>query len=114
MTRHEAFPLAVVLHVYHNKPFSSIKEMRELLNYMTGTDVPLWEVPRARVICAKYLERHFPWLPEIDMAAEFRSDQANKFVRKVATDLGRNTVAVPPIRKGVFVPLALSHNLSQR
>lgn len=114
MTRHEPFPLAVVLHVYHNKPYSSIKEMRELLNYMTGTDVPLWEVPRARVMCARYLERHFPWITRRTPPVEFRSDQANKFVKQVATDLGKTTVAVPPIRKGLFVPLALSHNLNQR
>jgi len=106
MTVYKAFPTAVVLAAYHNKPCAPFKEMRELLDYMTGLDIALWEIPRARAACAKSLERSFPWLPEMPPPLEFKPDQSGKYVRSI-TALKGDTLGVPPLKKNTYKSVTL-------
>lgn len=98
------FPIATILTVYHNKMMSTFDEMRELLDYMTGHRVALWEIPRARVLCRDALEKQFYWLPQMPMPIETRKDTSPTFVRKVKRAVGEDDLEVRPLRKNAFTP----------
>lgn len=106
VTNTRPFPLAVVLSTYHNKLMCPFAEFRKFLNYMAGTDVAMWEIPRARSLAAGYLVTQFPWLPKVAPPPGFKFDANNttKFVRKVAEQIGAFTLDVKPMIKGRFLP----------
>lgn len=110
---YEAFDLAVVLTAYHNKMATTMPELRSLLDYMCGSTVPLWEIPRARAMCSVSLERHFPWIADYPPPVEAtKGDGVGKWVRNVRKDTGYDTLAVPPLRKGLFKPLTLATSMA--
>ena len=102
----EVFPIATVLAVYNNKPTVRFNEMCDLINYMTGHDVPLWEIPRARAMCATALARQFPWLEKHPIPMEFKPESANKFVRAIIAKVQIEEVAVPKLKRGAYRPLS--------
>lgn len=102
------FPLAAVLSVYHNKMLVSFQEFRELLNYSTGVQVALWEIPRARTQVAEHLSRQFVWLKHAELPPGFRVDSgnANRYVKQVAKTIGGATeLEVKAMRKGAYKPI---------
>lgn len=104
MTR--PYDLSVVLSAYHNRMMCSFSELRELLNYMTGHDVALWEIPRARLLAARSLARQHPWLGQIKVPIEMKIDSGHsgQFVRHVARTLGTRIIIVKPLSSSAFQP----------
>lgn len=104
MTR--PYDLSVVLSAYHNRLMCPIGELRDLLNYMTGHDVALWEIPRARTLAARSLARQHPWLGQIKVPIEMKIDSGHsgQFVRHVAKKLGSRVVIVKPLSSSAFHP----------
>jgi hypothetical protein len=101
----KTFPLSVVLTAYHNRMMATFPELRELLNYMTGQDVPLWDIPRARVMCRDALQRKYTWLAKMEPGPETRKDTASRFVRTVARKIGYSELEVPKLKRGAYRPL---------
>lgn len=101
----DTFPVAVVLSAYHNRLLVSFGELRGLLNYMTGTKVGLWEVPKARAACVNQLGKQFPWLEEITPPEGFKNDamHTGKFVRSVCKQINTDTLKVAPLPPKTFV-----------
>lgn len=108
------FPLAVILSVHHNKMLVTFTEFRDLLDYVTGVQVALWEIPRARAQVAAHLARQYVWLRHIDLPPGFRADSgnANRYVKGVAKAVGCDLeLEVRPMRKGMYQPLPGSQML---
>lgn len=89
------FPAAVVVSVVQNRLLCSFSDYREFLDYMTGGEVRLYDVARARVRVADFLRasmprlRHLPALPE-----KTDSGNANRYVKTCHRFVGGETVAV--------------------
>ncbi|AYB70702.1 hypothetical protein SEA_VASUNZINGA_70 [Mycobacterium phage VasuNzinga] len=100
------FDIAVVLSVYYDILLCAFEDYRELLNYMTGHDVAIWEIPRARRLCADALEIQYPILTLPLMPEGFKNDHmhSGKFIRKATKDFGAPLLPVDPIDPGKFVP----------
>ena len=108
------FSVAVVLSAYHNRLLVPFDELRALLNYMTGQDVALWEIPLARSLCAAHLLKQYPWLAELEPPPGFKNDAVHtgRFVKSVVKTIGSDTLTVymlPPNKfrsRGPFEKLA--------
>lgn len=100
------FPLAVVLSAYHNKLMVPFGELRGFLNYMTGHQVALWEIPRARALVVAHLAKQFPWLDDLSPPPGFKTDAGNagRFIRHVAKNVGSFQLDVAPLAKTAFKP----------
>lgn len=85
----KVFPLAVVVSVVQDRLLCPFAEYRELLSFMVGRDLYLWEVATARRTCAERLVRTFPELATIPNVPEKTdSGNANKHVRACSKALG--------------------------
>lgn len=102
----QTFHLSVVLSAYHNKLLCTFAELRSFLNYMTGHQVALWDIPKARALVAKSLARQHPWLPAIEPPPGFKVDGGNagRFIRQVAKHTDTYTVPVKPLGRNAFQP----------
>lgn len=102
----EVFRAAVVLSVYHNRLLCHFGELRGLLDFVTGHEVALWEIPRARALTAEHLRRQYPWLARIEPPPGFKTDavNVNRFVNSVIREVGAEQFKVYPLPRGTFVP----------
>ena len=84
------FSVACILSIYHNRLLVSFPELRELLDYMTGAEVPLWQIPEARALCMVALERQYPGLTRIEPPPGFKNDamHAGRFIKAATKQLG--------------------------
>lgn len=100
------FPVAVVLSAYHNRLLVSFPELRDLLDYMTGHKVALWEVPLARALAAAHLAKQYPWLEKIEPPPGFKNDavNTNRFVKSVVKTIHAEQLRVYPLPAGAFKP----------
>ena len=100
------FPVAVVLSAYHNRLLVSFGELRDFLDYMTGHDVALWEIPLARSLAAAHLLKQYPWLAELEPPPGFKNDAVHtgRFVKSVIKMIGKDTVVVYSLPAGKFKP----------
>ena len=108
-----AFPANVVVSVVQNRLLCPMDDYRDLINYMTGHQVPLWDLTRAREVCMKRLVSTFPILKDLPPTWEKTdSGNANKYVRAcVKACAGVDTWTVAPGRVK-FAERTLSKALS--
>lgn len=104
----ESFPVAVVLSAYHNRLLIPFPQLRAFLDYMCGQKVFIWEIPRARSMAARHLERQYPWLATINPPQGFKNDavNTNRFVRSVTKAIKADELTVYPLPKGDFIPIS--------
>ena len=109
----QVFDMSVVASVVQNRLLCPFGEYRRLLSYMTGTDLPLWEISRAREECAAKLLKLFPILKQLPQLPEKTdSGNANKYIRScVKKCSGIDTFTVAP-GKVKFVERTLSKAIS--
>lgn len=103
----KAFPISVAISVYANRMYCGFPEYRDLLNHMTGADVRLREIPRARKLAADAIAAQHPWiatvrLPDTDNE---KKPKSAKWLRAIETRLGADTLNIDPLPEGAFVPL---------
>lgn len=102
MTTRE-FPMAVVISAYSNRLLCPFDQYRDFLNYMTGTNMYLHDVGRARRAVADELAKQVPELKKTDPPPEKTdSGNANKYVRACSKKAGFEYVELSPMRKGAF------------
>ena len=95
----KVFPLSVVISVCHNRLVCSFDDYREFLDFMTGVNVPLWDVERARVATANRLRTLFSDLSKAPEPPEKTdSGNAGKYVRECVKAVGFSCVTVAPGR----------------
>lgn len=101
MTRE--FPMAVVISAYRNRLLCPFDEYRAFLNYMTGHNLYLHDVGRARRAVAVELAKQVPELERTEQPPEKTdSGNANKYVRACSKRAGFEYVELHPMRKGAF------------
>jgi hypothetical protein len=110
-TAKTVFPLATVLSAYHNRLLVSFGELRGLLDWCTGCEVPLWEIPRARALVAEHLAKQYPWLAHIQPPEGFKNDAmgTGRFVKQVVGMTGLDRLEVYALPRGSYKTLPYSH-----
>lgn len=93
----KTFHLSSILTVCHNIMMSSFPEMREVLDYMTGHSIPIWEIPRARAMCAESIKDQYPLLGYVELPPEFKRDGCSKFVRQIIKLMDSDELALTPL-----------------
>lgn len=107
----QRFRLAAVLSVYHNKLMCGFDETRELMDYMTGEHVYIWDIPVAGKLCRKSLAQQYPWLKKQKLDPNGKPDTYPKFVRGVAKEFGAETMLVECLKPGAFKARSCSETL---
>lgn len=96
------FRLAAALAVYHDKLMCSFDEQRELLDYMTGQRVYLWDIPVAIKLCRKSIDQQYPWMKKYKLDPNGKPDAYPKFIRLIAKDFGSDQLGIQPLKRGAF------------
>lgn len=97
--------MAVIASVYHDRLVCPFDQYRDFLNYMTGHDLYLYDLPRARRIVADVLDNRIPGLKKTTPPPEKTdSGNANKYVRDVCKELSADTWTLGPLKAGAFTP----------
>lgn len=96
------FKLNAVLAVYHDKLMCSFEEQRELIDFMAGEKVYLWDIPPALKLCKASLDKQYSWLKKHQLEPNSKPDAYPKFVREVIKQSGVDSVNVKPLKKGIF------------
>jgi len=100
-----SFPVGVIISAYHNRLLVPFNEYRDFLDYMTGTELYLYDVASARISVLTALKRQLPQLAKVSRPPEKTdSGNATRYVRKVAKELGTDELELTPLRRGGFVP----------
>jgi hypothetical protein len=98
-----SFSVGAVISAYHNRLLVPFDEYRRFLDYMTGTELHLYDVAAARRAILPALNRQLPQLAEVPRPPDKTdSGNASRYVRKVAKELGADEVRVTPLKKGAF------------
>lgn len=80
----------------------SFDEQRELLDFMAGERVYLWDIPPAMKLCRKSLDTQYPWLKQYKLDPNGKPDSYPKFVRGIVKDFGADTMTVQALKTGTF------------
>ena len=80
----------------------SFEEQRDLLDFMAGERVYLWDIPVAMKLCRKSLNQQYPWLKQHQLDPNGKPDGYPKFVRAVAKDFGADNMNIQALKKGAF------------
>lgn len=93
------FPTAVIVSVCQNRLVCPFDQYRDFLNFVTGANVPLWDIERARAATAKYLGQSFKVLRKVPAPPDKTdSGNAGKYVRACSKATGTDVWA---LEKGV-------------
>lgn len=106
-----AFPLGVVLTAIHDRHVTDFDEYRDFLEYMTGTDVALWNVGPARRAIVDTLRRQHPKLFAHRPPEKTDSGNSSRYIKDVAKKIGTDMVVVNRLRRGTFDAVSLSEAL---
>ncbi len=83
------YPLSIIVSVCKNRLVCGFDEYRDFLNHVTGEQLPLWDVERARAATAKYLlATHKPLTKLPNPPDKTDSGNAGKYVRECAKVVG--------------------------
>lgn len=103
--KEEKFSLGAVVSVISKKLVAPLPEVVGLLNFITGKDLSMMQLPRALDECSKHLTKQYPKLAK---AREKLDGQNNEFgilfLRELAKTFGEE-VTVEPMPEGAFKPL---------
>lgn len=109
------FGISVILSVVKNRMLCPFTEYRALLDHLTGVTVPLWDVARARTVCAAWLTKTFPELAAIANPPEKTdSGNANKYVQVCKKELGGKGIYDISGGRVKFTERTLSKTISAR
>lgn len=98
MTTRE-FPMRVVVSVYRNRLLCPFDEYRAFINWMINSDVPLWDVSRARETVAASIARQIPELADTDPPPDKTdSGNANKYIKACCKQAGFEWVELTQMR----------------
>lgn len=94
----QPFPMNAIVSVIKNRLLCPFNDYRTLLNHMTGRQLGLWDVTRAREVCTAKLIRMHPELGELPNPPEKTdSGNANKYIRQcVKANGGVDTYTLAP------------------
>lgn len=98
----KSVPLGPVLATIHDRLVCPFDDYREFLNHVTGTDVPLWDVARARREASDHIRKQYPLLMEHKPPEKTDNGTASRYVRAVAAKVGYEQMTVRPLAKGKF------------
>ena len=105
------FRVVAVLSIYHNKLMCGFDETRELMDFMAGERVYLWDIPVVMKLCRPALEKKYPWIKNHNFDASAKADSFPRFVRKVIAEVGTETLSVTPLKAGKYKARSCSESL---
>lgn len=92
------FPLPVVVTAYTGVQVCTFEDLRTFLNYMTGHDLFIREIPRARKAVAFMLAQQYPFLRRISLPSAVeprgKGGQTPAWMREISKQAGAKELDV--------------------